>query len=125
MPLEFPVEMGPHRDIVGELKEAVENKGITLCASSHRAEHYWFMNGGTQFDSDVTDPEYADLYGPACAAPELLPANPDCTHDVESIGASKEHLDNWLVRTCELVDRYQPQIIYFDCGFRTTVSSPT
>lgn len=108
------VEMGPHRDIVGELKQAVEKKGITLCASSHRAEHYFFMNGGTQFDSDVTDPEYADFYGPACAAPELLPANPDCTHDVESIGASKEHLENWLARTCELVDKYQPQIVYFD-----------
>lgn len=108
------VEMGPHRDIVGELKKAVEGKGITLCASSHRAEHYFFMNGGTQFDSDVTNPEYADLYGPACAAPEFLPANPDCTHDVESLGASKEHLDNWLVRTCELVDKYQPQIVYFD-----------
>lgn len=34
-------EMGPHRDTLGELKLAIEEKGLTFCTSSHRAEH-WF-----------------------------------------------------------------------------------
>ena len=33
-------KMGPCRDVVGELKAECENQGLTLCASTHRAEHY-------------------------------------------------------------------------------------
>jgi alpha-L-fucosidase len=33
--------------------------------SSHHAEHWFFMNGGRKFDSDVNKPQYADFYGPA------------------------------------------------------------
>ena len=52
-----------------------------------------------QFDSDVQDPRYAGLYGPA--QPETLPPN-------------EAFLDDWLARTCELVDKYQPQLVWFD-----------
>ena len=45
--------MGPCRDITGEIKKACENNGLTFCASTHRAEHYFFMNMGRTFDSDV------------------------------------------------------------------------
>ena len=34
-------------------------------SSSHRAEHWWFFDEGMKFDSDVRDPRYAGLYGPA------------------------------------------------------------
>ena len=47
--------MGPCRDITGEIKKACENNGLTFCASTHRAEHYFFMNMGRTFDSDVND----------------------------------------------------------------------
>ena len=36
-------EMGPQRDIVGALKDAVEAEGMTLGVSSHRIEHWFFM----------------------------------------------------------------------------------
>ena len=50
-------EMGPKRDILGELKTEVEKEGMVLGASTHRAEHYWFFNGGRQIpESDVNDP---------------------------------------------------------------------
>lgn len=107
--------MGPLRDVAGELKTACENEGLTFCASSHRAEHYFFMNMGRTFDSDVNDEQYGDFYGPAYHCPELdshtLHAT---TADTYSLGASKEWLEDWLVRTCELVDKYQPSILYFD-----------
>ena len=106
-------EMGPHRDILGELKTAAEQAGITLCASSHRAEHYFFMNGGRTFDSDVNDPAYEEFYGPACADSAFYPEI-SSTENVEATGASKEHLENWLARTCELVDKYKPGLVYFD-----------
>ena len=58
-------KMGPHRDLIGDLAEAVRAHGLVFGLSSHRAEHWWFMNGGKAFDSDVQDPAYADFYGPA------------------------------------------------------------
>jgi len=57
--------MGPHRDIIGELDTAVKKAGLIFGVSSHRIEHWWFMNGGRHFNSDVNDPAYADFYGPA------------------------------------------------------------
>lgn len=36
-------KMGPKRDILGELKQTVENDGLKFCASSHRAEHWWIQ----------------------------------------------------------------------------------
>ena len=92
-------KMGPRRDVVGELAKATRREGMVFGLSSHRAEHWWFMNGGMQFDSDVKDPAFKDFYGPAA---------PDNTQP------NKEFLDEWLARTCELVDKYQPQLVWFD-----------
>ncbi len=92
-------KMGPKRDIIGELATAVRKQWLTFGLSSHRAEHWWFFNGGMAFDSDVQDARYAGLYGPA--QPQTLQPN-------------EEFLDDWLRRTCELVDKYQPQLVWFD-----------
>jgi Alpha-L-fucosidase len=91
--------MGPRRDLIGELADAVRRQWLVFGLSSHRAEHWWFFHGGMTFDSDVQDARYADLYGPA--QPDTLPPN-------------EEFLDDWLLRTCELVDNYQPQLLWFD-----------
>ena len=107
--------MGPKCDVAGELKAACEKEGLTFCASSHRAEHYFFMNMGRTFDSDVNDDNYRDFYGPAYYCPELDSHTLHITTaDTYSIGASKEWLEDWLIRTCELIDKYQPSILYFD-----------
>jgi alpha-L-fucosidase len=101
--------MGPKRDIIGELAEAVRKQWLVFGLSSHRAEHWWFFNGGMQFDSDVRDPRYAGLYAPA--QPETLPPN-------------EVFLDDWLARTCELVDKYQPQLVYFDWWIEQPIFQP-
>ena len=109
------VDMGPCRNVVGELKAECEKQGLTFCASTHRAEHYFFMNPGRLCDSDVKDPDYADFYGPAVYCEEF---HPDVIHittaDTYSTGASKEWLEDWLVRTCEIIDKYKPSVLYFD-----------
>jgi alpha-L-fucosidase len=92
-------EMGPRRDVIGELAEAVRKLWLVFGVSSHRAEHWWFMGGGNRFDSDVRDPAYADFYGPA-QGQEAQP--------------NDQFLEDWLLRTVELVDRYRPQIVWFD-----------
>lgn len=103
------VKMGPKRDIIGELAAAVRRQWLVFGLSSHRAEHWWFFNGGMKFASDVQDARYAALYGPA--QPETLPPY-------------EEFLDDWLARTCELVDKYQPQLVWFDWWIEQPIFRP-
>ncbi len=104
-------KMGPRRDIIGELAAAVRQQGLVFGVSSHRAEHWFFMNGGMAFDSDVRDPRFYDFYGPATppAEPNLDMGRLDSTPDPDH-----SYLDNWLARTAELIDLYQPQLLWFD-----------
>jgi len=92
-------KMGPKRDIIGELADAVRKQWLIFGLSSHRAEHWWFFDGGMQFPSDVQDERYAAFYGPA---------QPQSTQPTEPF------FEDWLARTCELVDKYQPQLVWFD-----------
>jgi alpha-L-fucosidase len=117
------VGMGPCREIVGELGEAVRERGMTYGVSSHRAEHFWFMGGGREFPSDVQDPDYADFYGPAFKDParpsSTLPA--DCLLAVVPDAA---FLDDWLLRTCELIDLHRPGILWFDWWIQNLAFKP-
>lgn len=111
------VEMGPCRDILGELKTEVEKRGMRFAASSHRAEHYWFMDGVKGKDPDFEKPEYIDFYGPAMSAPADF-------HSNHEICPSKEHLDNWLARTAELIDKYKPKVLFFDWWVKIAAFKP-
>ena len=118
-------KMGPCRDVLSEIKEQCEKQGLTFCCSSHRAEHYFFMNPGRLIDSDVNDEKYADFYGPAIYNesfdPKIMHAT---TADTRAEGASEEWLKDWLVRTCELIDRLQPSILYFDWWIHNRTFKP-
>ena len=39
-------------------------------------------------------------------------------------GPDEEFLDDWLVRTCELIDRYRPRILYFDWWIQHANAKP-
>ncbi len=111
-------DMGPYKDIVGELSESARRHGIVNGASSHRVEHWFFMGHGKEFESDITDDEkYGDFYYPAMPEPNH--------HDLFSKPTpTKEFLDDWLVRCCEIVDRFQPKIVYFDWWIQHSAVKP-
>ena len=102
-------QMGPKRDIIGELAAATRERDMVFGISTHRAEHWWFMNGGRAYDSDVNDPRFADFYGPA-QPKETQP--------------SDEYLQDWLARTNEIVDKYQPQVVWFDWWIEEPAFTP-
>lgn len=111
-------EMGPKRDVLGELKESCQEKGMQIGASSHRIEHWFFMGHGKEFDSDIKDPmQRGDFYWPSMQEPDH--------HDLFSKPEpTEEYLQDWLVRTCEIIDRYRPKILYFDWWIQHSSCKP-
>ncbi|MBR6148172.1 MAG: alpha-L-fucosidase [Lachnospiraceae bacterium] len=113
------VDMGPHRNILLEIKQACERKGLIFGVSSHRIEHYFFQGIARKIDSDI-DKEFerGDLYWPSVCVDVDFDA-------VEGEGSlSEEYMLDWLVRTCELIDRYRPSILYFDWWIQRTELKP-
>jgi len=106
------VKMGPHRDIIAELSQAIRKQGLIFGLSNHRSDNWWFYGEGRKF---VTDERYRGLYGPAQ------------DREASRTGASQPDaafLDDWLLRACEQVDKYQPQIFWFDGGIRMNSFQP-
>ncbi len=117
------VKMGPKRDVIGELAAAIRQAGLVFGLSSHRAEHWFFMNGGMEFDSDVRDPRYYDFYGPAKPGPASGDMEKWMSKDWRPRPDGK-YLEDWLARTCELVDKYQPQVVWFDWWIEQAAFEP-
>lgn len=92
------VEMGPERDVLGELFKEGRAQGLIMGASSHYAFNWSFYNKKDHFDT--VDPEFADLYSPK-------------GKDLEE-PVSEEFKKMWWDRTVDLIDNYQPDILWFD-----------
>ena len=93
------VNMGPKKDILGELAKAVRNQRMKFGVSSHLANwrnYYWKK---PQYDN--SNPEHADLYW----KPVKNKSKP-----------SQEFLDLWWNRTTDIIDQYQPDLLWFDFG---------
>ena len=119
------VNMGPKTDVMARIRQACEENGLQFCLSSHRAEHYYFMNLGRTFDSDVNDPEYEDFYGPAVYREEFNAENMSPTTETPTaLGPSQAWLEDWMIRTCELIDRCRPRLIYFDWWIQNLAFKP-
>ncbi len=105
-------KMGPRRDVLGELSVAIRAAGLHFGFSSHRAEHNYYYDEGRFVRSDVNDPQFASLYGPAHTwlnDPHFNPVN-DWTY------TSDAWVQDWLARSVELVEKYRPELVYFDGG---------
>lgn len=108
-------DMGPRRDLIGDLAAAVRDAGLVFCLSNHRMEHWDFMYPRDGLKTDLYDPANADFYGPPQPAREVRAAKGEVItgRDAEQ---SPAFLNEWLRRNQELVDKYRPQMIFFDNG---------
>ena len=99
--------MGPHRDLIGELARAVRAQGLKFGVSNHGIENFQFINPAPALDSQLKA-EHADLYDPKWA---------DFYHVADrSDAACERFLVDWYERVTELVDKYQPDLLWFDNG---------
>ncbi len=90
------VNMGPKRDVVGELMAECRKIGLKAGVSSHRAFNWEYYAQEEGFDT--YDPAYEKLYGKRRAQPW-----PD-----------KDFVNDWYLRTLELAVKYEPDIFWFD-----------
>ncbi len=104
-------KMGPHLDVIGDLAKAVRAEGLHFGLSSHRVEHNFFLGVGRAIPSDINDPQYAAFYGPAHA---WLNNNVTTPLDTDFTDVSQAWANDWLARGAELVEKYHPDIVYFD-----------
>ena len=109
------VKMGPNRDVLGEIKQECDKQGLVFCASSHKAENWWFFGEGKKFNSDVQDHKNAGIYGYGAERSK---------NDLIDPCPNKEFLEEWLVKTCEIVDKYQPKIVFFDWWIKNLAFKP-
>ncbi len=91
-------KMGPKRDVVGELEKAIKKRGMKFVTAFHHAENWWFF---PVWDKryDCSDPKYSGLYGPIHPKGEK---------------PNKEFLDEWKGKIVEVIDKYKPDLIWFD-----------
>ncbi len=100
-------KMGPKRDLTGDLAKAVRKQNLIFGLSSHRMEHDAFAFPGPGVPNDQFDPRNAGFYGPPIQGA------------FNNSNASPAFQADWLARVQELVDKYEPQLIYFDNGVNT------
>lgn len=104
-------EMGPKRDVVAELGAAFRRRGLKLGVSSHRAFNWKFYVRRPEYDN--SDPKLARLYGRPMP---FLFKEDAADYKKRFEPQDKQFKDDWLARSCELVDKYQPDLIWFDFG---------
>lgn len=113
-------DMGPKRDLVGDLAKEVRAQGMKFGVSNHimygSSFAYCSPNGTTPGKvgpktpasvADLYDPAYADFYGPPEPQCGELSGDASCS-------PSAAFCDDWLSRTQELSDKYQLDVHWFD-----------
>lgn len=111
------VAIGPKRDIVGEFKKAAAKQGLRFAVSEHLAPSYhWFSTShmsdktgplaGVAYDG--ADPAYADLYH---ELPKYYPYSERLLNDRQAPASWEMH---YFQRIKDLVDKYQPDLLYTD-----------
>ena len=113
--------MGPKRDVTGELERSIRAQGMRFLVALHHAENWWFFPHWRR-EFDTSDARYSGLYGPMHNA-DWEPPAPDADHRVTrqrewdaQDKPSREFLETWLGKTREVIDRYGPDMIWFDFG---------
>lgn len=100
-------QMGPKRDLIGDLAKAVRAQGLKFGLSNHGVENFQFIEPAPDLAADLKSKK-SDLYDPKWA---------DFYHVADrSDAACTRFLVDWYQRNVELIDNYQPDMLWFDNG---------
>jgi alpha-L-fucosidase len=101
--------MGPRRDLIADLGAAVRRQGLKFGVSDHSIEHFTFIRDAAAPKNDLREPQWADFYAVA---------------DRDKPEALQKFLTTWTAKQLELIDKYQPDILWFDNGVNSRTLDP-
>ena len=110
-------KMGPKRDVVGELEKAICKQGMRFMVALHHAENWWFFPHWKK-EYDTSDPRYAGLYGEPhnlSGVPQSKPHHEDWW---DQDRPSQAFLEQWKAKIVEVIDKYQPDMLWFDFALK-------
>jgi alpha-L-fucosidase len=108
-------KMGPRRDLVGELAVAVRRQGMRVAISNHGIENFTFI-APTHELHERLQAEGVDLFDPAWVQFYNVADRSDA--------AMTRFLADWVNRNLELIDKYRPDMLWFDNGANLRVLDP-
>lgn len=108
-------KMGPHRDLVNDLGAAVRKQGLKFGLSNHGVENFTFINPPPELRARL-QAAHADLFDPAWALFYNVADRSDA--------AMTRFLTDWVNRNLELIDKYQPDVLWFDNGANLRLLDP-
>lgn len=107
-------QMGPRRDLYGELVAALRREGLKTIATEHHIRTFnWYLPGSGLFGEgldaeheaelrrsqlDLVDPAHADLYWNSIT------------------GNHADFMREWRAKLVEVIDKYRPDVLWFDGG---------
>jgi len=94
------VGLGPHRDITGELEKAIRAHGMKFITTFHHGFAWRYFEPSFKYDG--ADPKNVDLYTEV--------------HDPKD-PPSRHFQDQWLAMVYEVMNKYHPDLIWFDFEF--------
>jgi len=108
------VNMGPHRDVVGDWQKAAKKNGMRFGVSEHLGASFtWFQ---PSHGSDKTGPKAGVLYDGANPEYQDLYHFPARQGDTGWYSNDPRWQRQWYAEIKELVDNYHPDLLYTDGG---------
>ncbi len=110
------VNMGPKKDLIAMMRKATKEHGLHFGVTTHLARSLSWMQRSHGSDKkgplkgvpyDGNDPKFVDLYHPALKGK---------TYSGDTKNAPKWWCDNWYNRLKDLIDNYNPELLYLDSG---------
>ena len=109
------VNMGPKKDIIKLWREATLNAGLHFGVTTHLSRSYSWLN--TANGADSKGPKKGVPYdGAQGEGVGLYPPKHKDTHPRAPLNAPKQWRDLWEKRMKDLIDNYDPELLYFDCA---------
>ncbi|MBC7369584.1 MAG: alpha-L-fucosidase, partial [Undibacterium sp.] len=95
------------RDLIGDLAKSIRARGLKFGVSNHGIENFTFINPSPDIAAhlqaaraDLYDPQWATFYNVAD----------------RSDAALTRFLHDWFARNVELIEKYRPDLLWFDNG---------
>ena len=122
------VNMGPKRDIVGEWAKACKKYGLPLGVSIHASHAWTWLEGSQDFDGKLTKADGKGKWWEGYDPQDLYEQEHERSKGSEKVGTihsqwawgngasqpSEVFKTNVYNRTLDVINRYHPDVLYFD-----------